>query len=61
MTDLIRATIAPEYLPELDALEGRAKVIAKRLPWTDDDFNELCAINRQMVALSIKPASEAAA
>lgn len=61
MTDLIRATIAPEYLPELDALEARAKEVAKRLPWTDDDFNELCEINRQMVALSVKPASEAAA
>jgi hypothetical protein len=61
VTDLLRATIAPEYLPDLDALEARGNLVARRLPWTDDDFNELCEINRQMVALAVKPASEAAA
>lgn len=61
MTDLLRATIAPEYLPELDALEARYKALAKQLPWTDDAFNEMIALNRQMVALAVKPPSEAAA
>lgn len=61
MTDLLRATIAPEYLPELDALEARYKALARQLPWTDDAFNEMLAINRQIVALSVKPATESAA
>jgi hypothetical protein len=61
VTDLLRATIAPEYLPELHALEARYKALAQQLPWTDDAFNEMIALNRQMVALAVKPASEAAA
>ena len=61
MTDLLRAVIAPEYLEEFDRLESRRGYLAKRLPWTDDDFNEMLAINRRLVELATKPAQESAA
>lgn len=61
-SDLLRAVIHdPDTLAEFDRLEARAKVVARRLPWADDDFNELCAINRQLVALATAKGKDAAA
>lgn len=61
MTDLLRDVLAHEDLAEYDRLEMRRRYLAKQLPWTDDAFNEMIAINRQQFALALKPAREEAA
>jgi hypothetical protein len=51
--ELLRPVIHdPETLAEYDRLEARRKELAKVLPWTDDAFNEMIAINRRLVELA---------
>lgn len=51
--ELLRAVIHdPETLAEYDRLEARRKYLAALLPWTDDAFNEMIAINRRLVELA---------
>jgi hypothetical protein len=61
MTDLLRATTPPEHLAEFDQLEERYKALARQLPWTDDAFNEMMAINRRLLDLAIAEPRESAA
>lgn len=63
MNDLLRAVITDaDTLAEFNRIEERYRFLAKKLPWRDDDFNEMLAINRQPVALATKrPASGEAA
>jgi hypothetical protein len=62
-SDLLRPVIhdAPT-LAEFDRLEARRKSLAALIPWTDDAFNEMIAINRRLVELAAtaRQAEEAA-
>lgn len=61
-SDLLRAVILDaDTLAEFDRLEARRALLAKQLPWTDDAFNEMLAINRHLVALATAKGKDAAA
>lgn len=58
---LLRAVVHDgPTLAEFDRLEARYHALARQLPWTDDAFNEMLAINRRLVELAATAKQEAA-